>query len=176
MRGAGKSYLAGKLATLFGDAVVLAFATKLRQLCVDHGYLTQKEAFGKPTSLNARTILRERSEYFKTFYGTRDYFANECWVKWTLLDALEIPVIIQDVRHACEADKVLKAKGVLIYLGDWELTSEQMSESSFQELPVIYERANYRLPAKPSEEKILDLFNTLRLNRRFRELDKQCTQ
>ena len=159
--GAGKSYLAGKLATLFGDAVVLAFATKLRQLCVDHGYLTQKEAFSKPTSPNARTILRERSEYFKTFYGTRDYFANECWVKWTLLDALEIPVIIQDLRHQCEANKVAESKGALIYLGDCELTEDEKTESSFQDLPLIYERANYHLPAKPSEEKILELLNTL---------------
>ncbi|EKU97923.1 hypothetical protein Lepto7375DRAFT_7181 [Leptolyngbya sp. PCC 7375] len=159
--GVGKSYLAGKLATLFGDAVVLAFATKLRHLCVEQGFLIKQEAFSKPTSTKARKVLRERSEYFKAFYGNSDYFVDECSNTWSLLATFNTPIIIHDLRYLCEAEEVIESGGTLIYLGDFDLTPEERKEPSFQDLPLIYELKDYHLPAKPSEEKIFKLFNTL---------------
>lgn len=46
--GVGKSTLAAKLAVKFGDATMMAVATRLREMCIADGHLTRLQAYAKP--------------------------------------------------------------------------------------------------------------------------------
>lgn len=147
--GSGKSTLAGQLAPYFGNCSLMAFATELREKCIEDGHLTREKAYSKPTSQGTRRILRQRSQAYK------DRSGHDVWAKG-LISRLPVgipTVIIHDMRYLHERDELMKTNHniVTLFVGDAILTPEQMTEPSFVDLPKLYEEADILLPANTSK-------------------------
>lgn len=167
--GTGKSTLAGKLASLYGNAILLAFATRLRQICVGQGTLTEQEAFAKPTSDTARAVLRSTSAQLKATLQDDEFFGKYLQGVWRSTQELGVArvAIIHDLRYVHEARRVKEDGGHIVFLGDGHLTEEQKAMPSFADLPHIVGMADTRLPAKPSE----NMFDYLCYNLDIKRID-----
>ena len=154
--GVGKSTLAGSLAHRMGDTALIAFATSLRQMCVDYAILTYDEAWSKPTPPEVRKILREYSLSFKSYLGDTIFAFNTLKTISRCLNAGIYTVIIHDMRFAVEL-KALREEFshssdrlYVIYVGSDELSQSEAEMPSFADLPQISQEADIRLPQYPS--------------------------
>lgn len=156
--GVGKSTLAGKLAVLFGDAMVLAFATRLREMCIADGVLTRLQAYAKPMDAFSRGALRSMSLAYKKQYGDT-IFADTAKQIWTTSNAKV--AILHDMRYSYEAEAIRQSGGLIVYVGSNVLTDEEAEMDSFKHLPGIDKMADFTLGFKPSDNCVNALHHDL---------------
>ena len=128
--GAGKTYLANELVTLFDNGTRVSFAAQLRKEIEEVMGADCPNLWRKPTSPEARWIMQQYGTEFRR-KGNPDYWVDKGMQEAYVLQKMGHTVIFDDVRFPNEADAVRQEQGILVRV----VTSVATRQLRLGELP-----------------------------------------